>query len=181
MCYPLSLTWHTGVLSENIYEANGHISATIKKLKMSFYVVPMNVQIQGIKACLKSKQVRVKKQKINLSSQYFSLAKPTCIGITTKKCLHSHHYGPNINDFFFQMIWYKYMYQLSCHLQVLGILCFIFLIHNITMALLSLHHSKHWQKFSYSKLQQIPIYIKVSSKLMQIIFKIPKLRKIRDY
>lgn len=61
----------------------------------------MNVQIQGIKACLKSKQVRVKKQKINLSSQYFSLAKPTCIGITTKKCLHSHHSGPNINDFFF--------------------------------------------------------------------------------
>lgn len=60
----------------------------------------MNVQIQGIKACLKSKQVRVKKQKINLSSQYFSLAKPTC----TKKCLHSHHSGPNINDFFFQMI-----------------------------------------------------------------------------
>lgn len=57
----------------------------------------MNVQIQGIKACLKSKQVRVKKQKINLSSQYFSLAKPTC----TKKCLHSHHSGPNFNDFFF--------------------------------------------------------------------------------
>lgn len=44
------------VLSENIYEANGHISATIKKLKISFYVVSMNVQIQGIKACLKSKR-----------------------------------------------------------------------------------------------------------------------------